>query len=236
MRGILIANDADNDAGVVGAIFVDLGYTFTQLTRENAENWPKLGADIELVVSLGSEWSVYWPDIAKNMECEADLLREAHQRRIPTLGICFGAQMLAHALGGSVLAAPTPEIGWFTVVWKDNFEGSEPLFAHLGADFGEKLWFQWHYDTFLPPSEAQILATSPVGIQAFRLGTSLGIQFHPEVTPAIVERWMSGKGADEIRAVGREPDQLRHECEVNCEESRVAAVGLVAWFFSQTHK
>jgi GMP synthase-like glutamine amidotransferase len=50
-------------------------------------------------------------------------------------------------------------------------------------------WFQFHRDTFTVPPAARLLATSPVGPQAFSYGSALAVQFHPEVTPGIVARW-----------------------------------------------
>ena len=76
---------------------------------------------------------------------ELDLLRATHRRGMPILGICFGGQLLAEALGGSVEVAPVPEIGWFEIEGDDNPVGPGP-------------WMEWHHDRFVPPPEAEILA------------------------------------------------------------------------------
>ena len=108
MRAILIANKGDADGGHVVAAVQNMGYVFTQLTREESDQWPLLGDDVQLVVSLGSDWSVYWPEVAHHVYKESQLLRSAHQAGIPLLGVCFGAQILAFALGGEVKAAHHP--------------------------------------------------------------------------------------------------------------------------------
>jgi GMP synthase-like glutamine amidotransferase len=93
------------------------------------------------------------------------------------LGICFGAQHLARALGGTVAPAPRMEVGWLDV------ETLAPEVVPPGP------WFQWHRDAFTVPPGAELLARSPVGPQAYRLGPHLAVQFHPEVTPAVVADW-----------------------------------------------
>jgi GMP synthase-like glutamine amidotransferase len=93
------------------------------------------------------------------------------------LGICFGAQALAAALGATVSRAAATEIGWIDVDGDDGFRGR---------------WFTWHEDVFDLPPGATELARAASGLQAFAAGASVGLQFHPEVTPAIVDDWLAG--------------------------------------------
>jgi GMP synthase-like glutamine amidotransferase len=108
---------------------------------------------------------------------EAAFLAEAVARDVPVLGLCFGGQMLAAALGGTVQRAPEPELGWHAV------QTSAPDVVPAGP------WLQWHFDRFTLPPGAQELATSPAGLQAFAHGRHLGVQFHPESTIDIVRGW-----------------------------------------------
>ncbi len=108
-------------------------------------------------------------------------LRDA-VRVAPVLGICFGAQALAVALGGSV-ARESPEIDWLTL----------DVDPELGCSAGP--WLCWHNDFITPPADATVLARSPRAVHAFRSGQHLAVQFHPEVTAAIVADWMR---ADEL--------------------------------------
>ena len=226
MRAVLIANRGDNDGGVVGHLLRARGYVFEHWVREDASAWTDLPADIELVVPLGSDWSVYWPDIAPAVEAEARLLRAAHRRGTPIFGICFGGQMLAHALGGRVERAERPEIGWFSIDWNvTNVTHCPPVEAVAAAR-----WLQWHYDRFVPPVDAEVLATGPLGAQAFLVGRSFGVQFHPEVTPDIVDRWSSGAGADELVRSGIDPDELRRITRELASQSASRAEVLVDWF------
>lgn len=232
MRAILIANKDDDDGGHVVAYFQKLGYSFTTLTREESDQWPLLGNDVQLVVSLGSDWSVYWTDVAEHVRRESELLKGAHQAGIPLFGVCFGAQILAFALGGEVSRALHTEIGWFSVDW-------EPEFSQKTSDFAQKQWFQWHYDMFVPPNDAQILAHSSAGVQVFQSGRSFGVQFHPEVTPAVVERWSrvgTDAGPVELRQAGIDPERLLEETARRAHTYASQCEVLLEYFIAQVHK
>lgn len=232
MRAILIANKADDDGGHVVAYFQKLGYSFTTLTREESDKWPLLGNDVQLVVSLGSDWSVYWTDVAEHVRRESELLKGAHQAGTPVFGVCFGAQILAFALGGEVSRAHHTEIGWFSVDW-------EPEFPQKTSDFAKKQWFQWHYDMFVPPNDAQIWAHSSAGVQAFQSGRSFGVQFHPEVTPAVVERWSrvgTEAGPVELQQAGIDPQRLLEETARRADTYASQSEELLEYFIAQMHK
>lgn len=227
MRALLVANANDADPGCIGQRFAEQGFigdrfkehgsTFEHCEREHPDQWPSLdGAD--LVVLLGSWWSVYWPDIAKNVKAECELILETHRRRIPLFGICYGAQIMATAFGGTAQQSRQPELGWHRV------EAETPNQAIAGT------WLQWHYDTFTPPPGMEILATSPAGPQAIRSGRSFATQFHPEVTEAIVRRWTSESGEAELAKVGIIAEDLIAETSREVLQSAPAAARLVDWF------
>jgi GMP synthase (glutamine-hydrolysing) len=116
------------------------------------------------------------------------LVRTARDRRVPTLGICLGAQQLALALEGAMGRRAVAEVGILPVV--PSADGREdPLIAALGDD---PQVLQWHQDqvTSLPPA-SRLLATGTDGaVQAFVTeDLAWGVQFHPEVTPEVVARW-----------------------------------------------
>ena len=117
------------------------------------------------------------------------LLADAVTSRVPTLGVCLGAQLLAVATGGGVRRGELgPEVGPLLVAKRDA-AAVDPLFAPvpLTPDV-----IQFHHDEIsqLPP-DATLLASSPrYPNQAFRVGScAYGIQFHIETTPATVLAW-----------------------------------------------
>jgi GMP synthase-like glutamine amidotransferase len=128
------------------------------------------------LVSLGSEVAAY-DDAVPWLAAERAALDRAIERDVPVLGICFGAQHLARVLGGVVGPAARPEVGWL------DSQTLAPDVVPPGP------WLQWHRDAFTVPPGAELLARSPVCPQAFRIGPHLGVQFHPEVTAAVVEDW-----------------------------------------------
>lgn len=227
MRALLVANANDADPGFIGQRFVENGFigerfkehgsVFEHCERENPDLWPSLdGAD--LVVLLGSWWSVYWPDVAKNVQAECELILETHRRGIPLFGICFGAQIMATAFGGSAQRATQHEVGWHEV------SASAPNEVISGR------WLQWHYDTFTPPKSLEVIATSPAGPQAIRSGRSFATQFHPEVTEQIVRRWASETGEEELTKVGLSSGELIAQTSKEVLRSGPAAARLVDWF------
>ncbi len=121
------------------------------------------------------------------LERELGLIRSAAARRQPSFGICLGAQLIAKALGGRVYRSAAPETGWHDIRLQDACR-SDPVFSRL--DSVESV-FQLHEDTFALPPDATLLAGSEIcANQAFRRGESVyGVQFHPEVTPAMIEDW-----------------------------------------------
>ena len=159
MRALLIANDDDADLGVIGRLASEAGYRFEVLSCEEPEGWPLLDG-VDLVLSLGSEWSVYWDHVGASVAAEAALLAAAHGAAVPVLGICFGAQMVAHALGATVSRAPFAEIGWYEI------DSSYPDVVAPGP------WFELHVDTFTVPAGATELARSAVGPARLRRSSS----------------------------------------------------------------
>jgi GMP synthase-like glutamine amidotransferase len=157
------------------------------------------------VVALGSDRSVHAssdPWIAR----ELAYLASAHEAGVPVLGICFGAQALAAALGGTVSRAAQTEIGWIDVSGDDGFAGP---------------WFTWHEDVFTLPPGAAELARPASGPQAFAVGPSVGLQFHPEVTPEIVDEWLAG-GRDKVP----DPEPIRRETARRIAAARERAFAL----------
>jgi GMP synthase-like glutamine amidotransferase len=137
---------------------------------------------------------------------------EALEREIPVLGICFGAQVLAHGLGARVFEAPEPEIGWGPI------ETLDEALVPSGP------WLQWHFEAFSLPAGATELARTRNCIQAFRHGPHLGVQFHPEATPEIVEAWVD-QDRERLASLGIDDHEFKR-AEHHQDQVRAAAQAL----------
>jgi len=209
----IVEQNADAPAGLLEDWARERGHRVTTLRapEAGAGPWPDRRA-YGAIAPLGAEQSVERskdPWIAPQVA----FLRDAHEAGIPVLGLCFGGQALAAALGGEVRAAPAPEIGWLELEALD------------GGAVGPGPWFAWHEDTFTLPPGAVALARSPVCAHAFRVGRSVGLQFHPEVTPAILEGWVRG-GRDTLARNRIDGDAIRARAREDADAHRVRAFGL----------
>jgi GMP synthase-like glutamine amidotransferase len=218
VRALVIQHEEDAPGGHVSAWLRARGaeQDVYLVSADGSEPDPH---DYDLVVSLGSEESAYddrLPWVAR----EAVLLRDAFAAEVPVLGICFGSQLLARALGGEALPAERAEIGWVEI------RTDEPALVAEGP------WFQWHHDTFRPPSGAALLADSPAGPQAYTIGRSLGVQFHPEVTNEIVAEWVA-LGGEDLARHGVDPDRLLAETRAVADENRSRAWRLFDTFLDR---
>lgn len=222
VRALLIANSNDCDAGFSGERFRQHDFAFTECHRERPGEWPPLEG-VDQVLLLGSEWSVYWSQVRAEVAAECALVKSAHSHGIPIYGICFGAQIVAVALGGTVERAREPEIGWY-----DNIVSDIPEAIPTGP------WMQWHSDVVTVPPGAVELARSPIAPQAYRLDRTFVTQFHPEVNEAMITRWALSPGAaNDLATMGLDPDALRAETSRKVLESRPAAEHLVDWYLNQ---
>ena len=160
------------------------------------------------IVAFGGDQSVR--DIAADplLQAEAELLGEAVARGVPVLGVCLGAQLLAHTLGGSVARLPRRMVAWAPIEPLPAAEG-DPV---LGALPAGSMALHWNEDGFEPPPGAVELLRRPRGTgEGFRYGDSAwGVQFHPEVDPPSLEGWY------------RTGYQELSEAEVTEEEARAA--------------
>lgn len=146
-----------------------------------------------------------------------DLMAQAVAIGVPVLGICLGHQLLAEALGGEVTVADPAggEAGATRLSWTEA-AASDPLLSD--AVRAGSLVPESHHDavTRLPDGAVRLASSVVHPNQAFRVGSGVGVQFHPEAGPELVGRWkeLDGEdptaivaaltaGDDEISAVGR---------------------------------
>ena len=137
---------------------------------------------------------------------ELALIERRLATRLPLVGICLGAQLIARALGSRVYPARAKEIGWAPIALTGA--GRQSALRHL--DDGPVL--HWHGDTFELPAGAIRLASTEICInQAFGYGAAvLACQFHPEAEAKGLERWFVGHTA-ELGGIGLSVAALRRD-------------------------
>ncbi len=198
MRILILEHEPQSPPGYLADWAHDRGYTPYVLKVPGLEQWPEVDGH-DVIVSLGSDCSVHaspepW------ITDEIAFVRAAHAASVPVFGICFGAQLLAAALGGQVRRAPTAVAAWREV----------PTLVPQLISRGP--WFRWHQDVFELPPRARLLSgteTEPLGYAA---GSSVGLQFHPEVGRELAEAWIDG-GRAQLSAQGVDEPRLRAEVE-----------------------
>jgi GMP synthase-like glutamine amidotransferase len=212
---LVLEHDQDAPAGLLEAWASDRGVPLEVVTAGAPLPDP---AGRPLVVSLGSEASAYDDDVSW-LAAERAVLDRALELDVPILGICFGGQHLARALGGTVAPAEVAEVGWLEV------ETLAPGRVPPGP------WLQWHRDCFTVPPGAELLARSPVCAQAFAYGPHLGLQFHPEVTPASALDWGVNYPAS-VAEGGTTLEAVRAGGEAHGAGARVRAYALFDGFLA----
>jgi GMP synthase (glutamine-hydrolysing) len=141
------------------------------------------------LIVLGGPMNVEDQHRRPHLKTELKAIERALEQGKPVLGICLGAQLLAHVLGAAVRRHRRPEIGWYEL--RVHRDGQSD--AVLGAA-GQRLpVFQWHSYSFdLPHGATHLASTDTCEQQAFRFGSNAyGFQFHLEADAAVIERWLT---------------------------------------------
>ncbi|MFB6185159.1 MAG: type 1 glutamine amidotransferase [Haloarculaceae archaeon] len=133
----------------------------------SSRNWRYDG-----VIVSGSQTSVY--EDRDWIHEVTEWARHVHAAGVPMLGVCWGHQFLAQALGGRIVDMREYELGYRTVTRL----GDDPVFEGVPTQFTA---FETHSDRIAElPDGAVVLARNDVGVQAFRVDATYGVQFHPE--------------------------------------------------------
>lgn len=153
------------------------------------------------LVVLGGPMNVEDQAHRPHLTVEMRAIEQALHQGKPVLGICLGAQLLAHVLGAPVRRHERPEIGWYDLSLTEQ-GAADPVLGPLGP---AATVFQWHGRSFgLPNGAVHLARTESCEQQAFRWGDSAyGLQFHPEVDAPLVRRWLANPAyARELREAG----------------------------------
>ena len=225
---LFLRNDPTAPEALLGEVFTESGFdvsTFDVVPARDPDNpvrevtFPD-PAPFDAIVPLGARWAAY-DDTVPWIAAEMAMVRAALDSGTGVLGVCFGGQLLARALGGTVARSPEPEIGWHDV------DTGDTALVPGGP------WFQWHFDRFTAPPGAHTVARNAHAVQAFSLGRALGLQFHPEVDGALVEQWITEDTNDDIGALGLSREDLRSRTAAEVDDAVRRLRLLVAGFLSR---
>jgi GMP synthase-like glutamine amidotransferase len=168
--------------GHAGPALLGAGVRLDERFLRDGDPLPAL-EEVDGIVALGGEQTAVDPALAT----QAALLRGATERGVPVLGVCLGAQLLAHALGGTVRRLERRHLDWLELRPLPAAAG-DPV---LGALPPGAAGIHWNEDGFALPEGAVELLRSPAGSgEGFRVGErSWGVQFHPELDDEALDAW-----------------------------------------------
>lgn len=213
-RVLFVRNDPTAPEALLGDVFTEYGFEISifDVVPGGRNDDPHVQvafpepSEYDVIVSLGARWAAD-DDSLPWITAEMDMTRRALACGVGVLGVCFGGQLLARALGGTVGRSPHPEIGWHEV------RSNRPDLVPPGP------WFQWHFDRFTAPPGAVEIAGNDCATQAFIHGRALGLQFHPEVDGALVERWIDEDADGDIGRLGMSVQDLRARTDAEVDDA-----------------
>lgn len=227
MRALVVQHEHDGPAGLAGEQLRARGYEVVDHlvmhagSTESHHPFPDPTA-FDVLVPLGSVHGVYEHDVIGTwIDRELELLRTAHDAGVPVLGICFGAQAMCAALGGRVERAPGYEVGWY------SYDTDVPEAIASGP------WFTWHGDRLLLPEGPTELARNELCTQAYRVGRTVGVQFHPEATADLVGRWVAKCPPGYFASHGTTAEAVLDGFVSHGDTARRQAITLFDWFLDE---
>lgn len=215
MAVLILKNIPTEGPGSIEDYLLQAHITYSIVELGAGETPPSLENFTSLVI-LGGPMSVYEMENYPHLLTGSRIIREALNREMSILGICLGAQMIAHCLGADVYAGSEKEIGWHHI--ELTGEGlKDPLMRKLAihpqvGDFWRKFKvFHWHGDTFdLPPGAMSLASSKLFRHQAFRFGSrAYAFQFHIEVTAEMIHEWF--QESTELGRMTQETERIYSE-------------------------
>jgi GMP synthase (glutamine-hydrolysing) len=194
---LIVLHQEHSTSGRVGYALKKLGYELDVRRPRFGDALPATMHEHAAAVIFGGPMSANDGDdfIHREIDWIAVPLRDDK----PFLGICLGAQMCARALGGRVFLHPDghAEIGYYPI---------RPTAAGLAlVDTWPEQVYQWHREGFDLPDDAELLAEGETfEVQAFRYKRAYALQFHPDVTHAMMHRWTT-RGDVRLQMPGAKP-------------------------------
>lgn len=200
-----------------------LRLTMIELWSKDVPNLETIGDGL---IVLGGRMSAHDGGQHGWIEPVKDLIADAHGMDIPVLGICLGHQLMAEALGGEVCVDDPrgPEEGPVRLEWLDG-AADDPVLGAM-ARLGDGPTPMSHHDavTRLPEGAVELARTQTYPNAAFRLGSAVGVQFHPEASPELMQYWWNRQHGGKSTAV---LDRMREADGFIEPASRALAYGFI---------
>ncbi len=222
MKVLVIAHGAEIQPGWLTEALDQVGADATEVDLAQGGELPDDRFD--KVVVLGGHMGAY--DEAEHpwLVGEKKYIRQNLDVNTPVLGICLGSQLIADVIGGRAYQAADTEVGLVSLDMTPEGAVDSSLAEITGPVAA------WHGDTFDLPLDARILARTNDYPHAFRYGSALGVQFHPEVTPELWKIWTDQEGTDDLSEAGLDPSAFQGELDNDRERLRSQAVAFFrAW-------
>jgi GMP synthase-like glutamine amidotransferase len=214
-RAAVLSHDwIAHELGHLEPWLIDSGFSIVRVYREEQPSIP----DGDLLIVMGSPHSVVPGFRGASADAEIEAVRAWVAQDRPYLGLCFGAQVLATALGGSVRRMPQEFLGYVPV------DADTPHTV-----LGDGQWTVWHNDGITAPPTSELLGSLDHADLAFRVGRAWGLQPHIEVTPETLERMAVALGStpEQYQPI---VDKLHGDAVDNASRARV----LLGTFLEQT--
>jgi GMP synthase-like glutamine amidotransferase len=179
-------------------------HTYTIVHPYSGEPFPALSG-IDMLVVMGGPMGAYEEKYYPWMKDEKKWIEQAIQSGRKLLGVCLGAQLIAHVLGAKVYRHVQKEIGWFPV-YAEKIEPGENAYARLFEPYATV--FHWHGDTFdLPAGAINHVYSAACRHQLFSWSTHvMGLQFHLEVGQENIQHMLEAGNAEINETISRQPD------------------------------
>lgn len=209
MKTLIVKNISAEGPGTIEDHLRGTGAPFSIVDLNKGDALPSLDAFTHLVI-MGGPMAVYELHLYEHLKQEAALIEGAIKAGKRVLGVCLGAQMLAHALGARVYPGGQKEIGWYEVaITEDGMK--DPCMSELAVEGKNRAEvFQWHGDTFdLPQGAIRLASSEQYPNQAFRFSDRVyALQFHIEVTPKIVREWLEHERGIDFSKVNTDSERI----------------------------
>ena len=217
---LLVVHDRDEMDDRASAWARRQGFALNWLCPADGDALPSLDDSVAGIVVYGGAQDVDQQDRFPYLKDEVRLLEAALKREMPVLGLCLGAQLLAHTLGETVAGHPEghAEYGYYDLV--PTAEGMNVF--NTGMKVLQSHWHGW-YRT--PKGTVKLARTEAFPEQAFRYGrNAYGFQFHPETSRKGLTRWISRRPPHKQTMKGA------HAADRQLADNLLYDAALAAWF------